>query len=217
MQKTNRNPEAMTHGNKIETYEEFIEKFKRKPTTDDCFTPPEIYEKIKDYFCDKFHIDQASIIRPFYPGGDYEHEDYTGKVVLDNPPFSKSSKIVHFYQERGIPFILFCNALTALGLSRRTDGLGYIFVKCSIRYENGALVKTAFVTNLTTDIIQDGVLSELIHPTTPRIKTPRPDHVLTSADCCKCKEGQITRIEHWSYYRGDSKHKLYGGAIHVDE
>ena len=27
---------------KNETYEEFVEKFKPKKTTDDCYTPPEI-------------------------------------------------------------------------------------------------------------------------------------------------------------------------------
>lgn len=31
---------------KSETYEEFVEKFKPKKTTDDCYTPPEIYEVI---------------------------------------------------------------------------------------------------------------------------------------------------------------------------
>lgn len=31
---------------KGETYEEFVEKFKPKKTTDDCYTPPEIYETV---------------------------------------------------------------------------------------------------------------------------------------------------------------------------
>ena len=33
---------------KSKTYEEFVEKFKPKKTTDDCYTPSEIYEVIKD-------------------------------------------------------------------------------------------------------------------------------------------------------------------------
>lgn len=32
-----------------ETYEEFVEKFKPKSTTDDCYTPPEVYKLIKDW------------------------------------------------------------------------------------------------------------------------------------------------------------------------
>lgn len=31
-----------------ETYEEFVEKFKPKKTTDNCYTPPEVYKLIKD-------------------------------------------------------------------------------------------------------------------------------------------------------------------------
>lgn len=54
---------------KNETYEEFVEKFKPKKTTDDCYTPPEIYEAIKKWACEKYGIDPRKIIRPFYPGG----------------------------------------------------------------------------------------------------------------------------------------------------
>ena len=36
---------------KSKTYEEFVEKFKPKKTTDDCMTPPEIYEVVKDWAC----------------------------------------------------------------------------------------------------------------------------------------------------------------------
>lgn len=54
---------------KNETYEEFVEKFKPKKTTDDCYTPPEIYEAIKKWACEKYGIDPQKIIRPFYPGG----------------------------------------------------------------------------------------------------------------------------------------------------
>lgn len=72
---------------KSKTYDEFVEKFKPKKTTDDCYTHPEIYEVIKDWACKEFKIDPAVIVRPFYPGGDYENYEYPeGCVVLDNPP-----------------------------------------------------------------------------------------------------------------------------------
>lgn len=97
---------------KGETYEEFVEKFKPKKTTDDCYTPPEIYETIRDWACKEYGIDPDKIVRPFYPGGDYEHYDYPdGCVVLDNPPFSILSKICEFYLERGIPFFYLRRAL----------------------------------------------------------------------------------------------------------
>ena len=58
---------------KSKTYEEFVEKFKPKKTTDDCYTPPGVYAVIKDWACKEYGIDPAKIVRPFYPGGDYEN------------------------------------------------------------------------------------------------------------------------------------------------
>lgn len=54
---------------KNETYEEFVEKFKPKKTTDDCYTQPEVYEVIKDWVCRTYNVDETKIIRPFKPGG----------------------------------------------------------------------------------------------------------------------------------------------------
>ncbi len=52
-----------------ETYEEFVEKFKQKKTTDDCYTPTGIYEVIRDWVCEKYNVKKESIMRPFKPGG----------------------------------------------------------------------------------------------------------------------------------------------------
>ena len=57
---------------KGETYEEFINKFKPKKTTDDCFMPPEVYEVIKAWACKEYGIDNGQIVRPFWPGKDYK-------------------------------------------------------------------------------------------------------------------------------------------------
>lgn len=87
------------------SFEDFCEKFKPKKTTDDCYTPPTIYEVIKNWACKEYGIDPDKIVRPFYPGGDYENFDYApDAVVLDNPPFSILAQICEFYLERGIPF-----------------------------------------------------------------------------------------------------------------
>lgn len=34
---------------KSKTYEEFVDKFKPKKTTDDCYTPDAIYKAVKDW------------------------------------------------------------------------------------------------------------------------------------------------------------------------
>lgn len=83
-----------------ESYEDFTEKFKHKMTTDDCYTPEPVYEAVKRWAVQEYGIDESRIVRPFYPGGDYEHYEYQkGCVVLDNPPFSKLKTIIRFYDE----------------------------------------------------------------------------------------------------------------------
>lgn len=95
-------------------YDGFVEKFKPKKTTDDCYTPPEIMEVVNSYVENRWGIDRSRFVRPFYPGGDYESFEYqTDSVVVDNPPFSIISKIKKFYLDRRIPFFLFCPSLTA--------------------------------------------------------------------------------------------------------
>ena len=89
------NLDAMS-GEGDDEYDEFVEKFKPKKTTDDCYTPPEVYEVIKDWACAEYGIDPSKVVRPFYLGGDYESFDYGGgKVVVDNPPFSILSSTIH--------------------------------------------------------------------------------------------------------------------------
>ena len=61
---------------KFEDYDAFVEKFKPKKTTDDCYTPPEIYDVVADYVTERFGVRRADMVRPFYPGGDFEAFDY---------------------------------------------------------------------------------------------------------------------------------------------
>lgn len=132
----------------FEDYDGFVEKFKPKKTTDDCYTPQEVYDVIVEWLTEKGAIDaNTPIVRPFWPGGDYEHEKYDeGCVVVDNPPFSILSKITKFYIERGIGFFLFAPALTAASALLQEGTI--IVIGEGIKYENGAKVATAFVTNL---------------------------------------------------------------------
>ena len=45
-------------------YEAFVDKFKPKLTTDDCYTPPSIYEIVKHWACNEYGIDPAKVVRP---------------------------------------------------------------------------------------------------------------------------------------------------------
>ena len=134
-------------GESSEEYEAFTDKFKRKLTTDDCYTPENIYVAIKDWAVEHYGLGDAQILRPFFPGGDYEHADYpNGCVVIDNPPFSIISQICRFYMEHGIRFFLFAPALTLFTIA--AGKCNYLPMSCRIAYENGAVVRTSFVTNL---------------------------------------------------------------------
>lgn len=134
---------------KNKSYSEFVEKFKPKKTTDDCYTPPKVYEAIKNYVVSYYKLGaDVEIVRPFYPGGDYENFDYPkNAVVVDNPPFSIISKIKDFYCKNNIKFFLFAPGLTLL--SKNDDSsVSYIITGNNIIYENGANIPTGFVTNL---------------------------------------------------------------------
>jgi hypothetical protein len=137
--------------NETPEYQAFVDKFKPKKTTDDCYTPPEIYECIKDYVVEYYGIEGRPLVRPFYPGGDYQTYNYPeGCVVLDNPPFSIVSKICKWYAANGIDFFLFAPSLTTFS-GCDVDVCTRIIADCQIVYENGAKVKTSFVTNLAKD------------------------------------------------------------------
>ena len=134
---------------KIQDYDAFVEKFKPKKTTDDCYTPPLVYDAVLTWARKYFDIADCPVVRPFYPGGDFEHYDYPdGCVVIDNPPFSIFAKICDYYVAHGIPFLLFAPAMTSI-----RKNCTYIGVSCSVIYENGANVNTAFVTNMMGDLI----------------------------------------------------------------
>lgn len=129
-------------------YGAFVEKFKPKKTTDDCYTPPNVYEAILGWVRREYGIgEDVPIVRPFWPGGDYEREDYPeGCVVVDNPPFSIISKICADYKRAGVRFFLFAPYLT--NFSSQQTGLCHVLTDADILYENGASINTSFVTNL---------------------------------------------------------------------
>ena len=173
-----------------EEYKEFLDKFEAKKTTDDCYTPDNVYEAVADWCSAEYRVDKSKFVRPFFPGGNYEKHKYpAGCVVVDNPPFSILAEILRFYCERGIKFFLFAPTLTLF--SGRGLDVTYIPTGVGVVYENGASVNTSFITNMETVQIRtaptlyqavsaanDENLAEL-HKELP--KYDYPDHVITAA------------------------------------
>lgn len=140
-----------------EDYEAFVRKFdKAAKTTDDCYTPPAIYEAVLGWLKGEVDLEGKEIMRPFYPGGDYKAEEYGGDcVVVDNPPFSIFSEIVTYYLAMGVKFFLFAPALTLTSASvsgRKDVDVTYITCGVDVTYANGAKVCTSFVSNLFGDV-----------------------------------------------------------------
>lgn len=48
-------------------YEAFVNKFKPKKTTDDCYTPPKVYEAVKDWVCEEYGVNPTILYAPFTP------------------------------------------------------------------------------------------------------------------------------------------------------
>lgn len=183
-----------------EEYHNWLSKFETKKTTDDCYTPPNVYDAVLEYV-DKevISLDGLNVVRPFYPDGDYQKDaqGYDDKtIVIDNPPFSIITPICKFYQENHIKFFLFAPALTVLSSAFKTQGLTAIIAAQTISYANGAKVNTNFITNCTPDIqakTAPSLYQALKATQLERRSLPTyeyPSHVVTVAKMQKlCKSG----------------------------
>ena len=213
-------------------YEDFIEKFKPKKTTDDCYTPPNIYDAVRDWAIERYDLQKKKIIRPFYPGKDYQKEDYPpGCVVIDNPPFSILSKICAWYEEHEIDYFLFAPTLSLF--STNSGKSKYIVSGGTVTYENGAKVNTSFVTNLDKNKI---VVSHELHDiiakadkknkaTTPFKKYDYPLEVCTAAKLgYLSKHGVSMEISEKDCFfiraldsQKETKRGIFGGGFLVSE
>jgi hypothetical protein len=202
-------------------YDEFLDKFEAKKTTDDCYTPDDVYQLVLSYVDKKCDISGRVIIRPFYPGGDYEAIDYSSNcVVIDNPPFSIISSIAKFYINKGVPFFLFAPHLT---LFSSDIDCTHIVVGGDIVYQNGATVKTSFLTNMLGDIkiLGDSELFEEMKKlnkskANPLPRYKYPDSVITvSAISWIVEKGVSIEIKkgHTKHWRGLDAQKPHGKAI----
>lgn len=53
------NLDSLTSEENTEEYKKFVDKFKPKKTTDDCFTPVKIYEAVKEWAIKEYGINKA--------------------------------------------------------------------------------------------------------------------------------------------------------------
>lgn len=188
-----------------ENYQAFADKFKPKKTTDDCYTPENVYEAVAEWVAQEYGVARGDMVRPFWPGGDYQAFDYPpGCCVVDNPPFSLLARIMRFYAARGVRFFLFAPTLTLF--SGRDVDVTYLPTGVQITYENGAKINTSFVTNLDTCLLR--TVPDLYRRvraendkneramTKQLPKYSYPPHVLTAASAYQLSHyGQAFRLE----------------------
>ena len=130
-----------------EEYDAFMEKFKHKLTTDDVYTPDNVYEALLSWAVAHYSLGDRPTVRPFYPGGDYQSFDYPEDcVVVDNPPFSILSEICAWYDEKRIDYLLFAPGLTTFSIN--AGRCRYLPIGLDVLYSNGASIATSFVTNM---------------------------------------------------------------------
>jgi hypothetical protein len=207
--------------NLFSNYDAFLDKFEDKKTTDDCYTPKEVMDIILDYVNKKYSLNGKKIIRPFYPNGDYESIDDTDDmIVIDNPPFSIITKICKYYIKNNVKFFLFCPHLTAF-----TSDIDctHIIASADITYENGATIKTAFVSNIFGDIkiIGDADLHQKFKEIQLRdkINLPKyeyPNNIITVSKVSYCVEKGINLTfdkNDLKHYRGMDAQKNHGKAL----
>ena len=200
---------GMIHEHRAAEYQAFVDKFKEAKTTDDCYTPPEIYDALAEWVAEEYGYPREKFLRPFKPGGDYQREKYPeGCAVVDNPPFSILASIVDWYVARNIPFFLFGPTLTIIGLLRkasRKERCCVVLIGNQITYENGATVQTSYVTNMEPAYALriEGGLREKLEIVNDRLKKAKtatlpkysyPMNVITGKDYRLAKYGQTFRL-----------------------
>lgn len=207
---------------KNENYEEFVNKFKPKLTTDDCYTPPKIYSVILDWVKKYYGVNER-IIRPFNPNDDYKKYDYSNVVVVDNPPFSLLAEIIDYYLDNNIKFFLFAPGLTCFSYLCKNRKVCILPIDVRIAYENGAIVNTAFITNLEDNAININTeLYKLIkncNEDKSRRKIKHSYDYMCIGNCNKlAKQGVDLKIKSFKeFVRKKDDFVIFGGGVLLHE
>lgn len=207
---------------KNENYDEFVDKFKPKLTTDDCYTPPKIYSVILEWVKKYYGVNER-IIRPFNPNDDYKKYDYSNAVVVDNPPFSILAEIIDYYLDNNVKFFLFAPSLTCFSYLAKNRKVCILPIDVTITYENGARIVTGFVTNLEDNAINiNAELYKLIkncYEDKSRRKVKHSCDYMCVGNCNKlAKLGVDFKIKSFKeFVRKKDNYKIFGGGILLHE
>lgn len=207
---------------KNETYEEFVNKFKPKLTTDDCYTPPKIYSVILEWVKKYYGVNER-ILRPFNPNDDYKKYDYSNAVVVDNPPFSILAKIIDYYLDNDVKFFLFAPALTCFTYLAKNRKICILPINVNIKYDNGAIVNTGFVTNLENNAINiNSELYKLIkncHEDKSQRKIKHSCDYICIGNCNKlAKRGIDFKIKSFKeFVRKKDNYEIFGCGVLLHE
>lgn len=207
---------------KSKTYNEFVNKFKPKLTTDDCYTPPKIYSVILEWV-KKYYGVNDRIIRPFNPNDDYKKYDYSNAVVVDNPPFSKLAEIIDYYLDNDVKFFLFAPCLTCFNYLAKNRKICILPIHADITYENGARVNTAFITNLENNAINiNSELYKLINNFNGNKARRKVNHscdYMCVGNCNKlAKRGIDLKIKSFKeFVRKKDNYNIFGGGVLLHE
>ena len=205
-------------------------------STDECYTPPAVYDTVLDYAVDRYNLQGKHVVRPFIPGGDYQRYVYDkNDVVIDNPPFSITTKIAKWYIDRNIPFFLFVNGLYGVSLSRGLHGKATVIVtnaNVSFPYKDTEKrIKLGFVTNLEPKNIiirGDATLTNRLNGLVTKKSFKRfhyPDNFLKNNDILTALqrnvELQLTTdnclFEDNLDYHKSQRVRVFGGGYLVDD
>ena len=205
-------------------YAAFLDKFKPKKTTDDCYTPDNIYEAVAGWVSEEYGISREDMIRPFWPGQDYQAIDYPRScVVVDNPPFSIRVEICTYYNQRGIRFFLFSPSTTAIMANLP---ICTVAVGIPVLYDNGAEVGTSFVTNLEDNALRTApeLYRKINAANQQNLKKQKkqlpkysyPDEIITAAIAqrwCKYRVDYTLRREDCQYINALDSQRAAGKSI----
>lgn len=151
--------------------------------------------------------------------------------MVDNPPFSILSKIVDWYCDHDIKFFLFAPSMTNFNIGiRKFDRITHIMINSEIVYQNGAKVRTCFLTNMDDCVARSVPDLSLAIKRSQRSKDTRPkyiypENVIRTTDLQRMvRQGASVKIPrgHAKFIRkldsqSEAKKAIFGGALLVSD